>query len=161
MIAWKSVRYDGARQLFSDPTTHHIVEELATTAGEDCRGVTSILLSGERPVAANFDLLSPSGLSGWFSAYDSELYRFSPGIVTLFAVAEEAARAGIVRFDLGYGQHDYKFRLANQSYAVAGGAVWVSRVEAAARRLYRRIHTSPPSASITVRSARPERQDRT
>ena len=37
-------------------------------------------------------------------------------------IAEEAACRGITRLDLGYGQDEYKFGLANASYAVAGGA---------------------------------------
>jgi CelD/BcsL family acetyltransferase involved in cellulose biosynthesis len=55
------------------------------------------------------------------------------------AIAEEAASRGINQFDLGPGQDAYKFRLANHSYGVAGGAVWASRAEAAGRKVYRRL----------------------
>ena len=55
----------------------------------------------------------------------------------ILAVAEEAAARGISYYDLGYGQHSYKLRLANTSYPVAGGAVWVSRAEDLVRRIYR------------------------
>ena len=55
----------------------------------------------------------------------------------ILAVAEEAAARGISYYDLGYGQHSYKLRLANTSYPVAGGAVWVNRAEELVRRIYR------------------------
>ncbi len=67
----------------------------------------------------------------------------------LFALAEEAANRGIARIDFGGGQDSYKFSLANASYTVAGGAVWASRWEQAARSLYRRLHASAAQARRT------------
>ena len=86
------------------------------------------------------DLLGFGTLTGWFTAYDPELSRFSPGTMMFFALAEEADNRGICRMDLGYGEHSYKFRLANDSYNVAGGAVWAGRFENAARHAYRWIY---------------------
>jgi hypothetical protein len=60
-------------------------------------------------------------------------------------IAEEAACRGITRLDLGYGQDECKFGLANASYAVAGGAVWAGRWEQAARRVYRKLGARPLS----------------
>jgi hypothetical protein len=61
------------------------------------------------------------------------------------ALAEEGAGRGITLIDLCSGQDVYKFHLANDSYPVAAGAVWVSRTEDAARKVYRRLmhRTSP------------------
>jgi len=59
-------------------------------------------------------------------------------------LAEECINRGIDLIDLCPGQDLYKFHLANDSYRVAAGAVWVSRAEAAARKLYRR-HLHAPS----------------
>lgn len=53
---------------------------------------------------------------------------------------DEAARPGITRLDLDYGQDQHKFGLANASHLVVGGAVWASRRERAARGAYRRLH---------------------
>ena len=140
LIAWKADRHGGARQLFSDPTAVRIIEELAAGGGEDCRGIVSVLLAGERPVSINLGVLGPIGLSGWFLAHDPGLRRFSPGTMMVFALAEEAAYRGIARIDLGNGQDRYKFALANASYPVAGGAVWASRAEEVARSIYRRLY---------------------
>ena len=150
MISWKSGKYHGALELFSDPSAVRIVSELAGTDNPDCQGVVSALLVGDQPVAINVNLVGPAGLYGWFPAYDPEARRFSPGMIMTFAIAEEAARQGITRYDLGYGQDKYKRGLANDSYAIAGGAVWTSRAEQLARQLYRRAS----NRTIASRSGR-------
>jgi CelD/BcsL family acetyltransferase involved in cellulose biosynthesis len=140
LIEWKSGKYSSTRRMFcEDPTAQRIVEELATANKKDCSGVVSVLLAGERIVAVHLGLLGPRGLSSWFPSYDGELSRFSPGMMMWFPIAEEAASRGVTRIDFGYGQHDYKFRLANDSYPVAGGAVWASRTDEVARKIYRRL----------------------
>jgi CelD/BcsL family acetyltransferase involved in cellulose biosynthesis len=141
LVEWKSGKYSASRQLFAeDPTALAILEELATAAYPDCRGIVHVLSAGKRPVVVYVDLLAFGTLTGWFTAYDAQLSRFSPGTMMFFALAEEAVNQGILRMDLGYGEHSYKFRLANDSYDVAGGAVWASSVETAARRAYRWLY---------------------
>ena len=150
LMQWKSSKYSSTRRmLFEDPDTLGIVEAMAASREEDCTGIVSVLFAGEQPVAVHLGLLGARGLSSWFPSYDSELSRFSPGLMMWLPIAEEAARQGITRIDFGYGQHDYKFRLANNSYPVAGGAVWASRIEERARGLYRRY-----GSSITVAVSR-------
>jgi GNAT acetyltransferase-like protein len=93
-----------------------------------------------RIVALFFGLIARSGLCSWFPTYDRELSRYSPGRMMWQPLAEEAACRGITRLDLGYGQDQYKFGLANASYLVAGGAVWASRCDQAARSVYRQLY---------------------
>ncbi len=145
LIEWKSQKYDGTSQLFSDPTARSIVEELAASNGDDCRGVVSVLFAGEQAAAVHLGLLGPRSLVGWFMSYDPALSRFAPGMMLWHPLAEAAAERGIGQIDLGAGQDSYKFELSNDSYPVAGGAVWASRAEAAARRIYRRLRS--PSVS--------------
>jgi CelD/BcsL family acetyltransferase involved in cellulose biosynthesis len=140
LIDWKTARYGGARRLFSDPTARAILDELRTEPGDDCRGLLSVLSAGERVVALFFGLIAYESLCSWFPTYDRELSRYSPGRMMWHPLAEEAARRGITRLDLGYGQDEYKIGLANASYPVIGGAVWASRCEQAARSVYRRLH---------------------
>jgi CelD/BcsL family acetyltransferase involved in cellulose biosynthesis len=139
LMDWKIARYGGARELFADPTARRIVEELATTPDEDCAGLVNVLRAGDRVAAVISGLIGRSGLSGWFTAFDLDLRKFSPGTIVVLATAEEAASRNISRIDMGAGQDSYKFRLANDSYPVAGGAVWVTPGERAARALYRRF----------------------
>jgi CelD/BcsL family acetyltransferase involved in cellulose biosynthesis len=139
LITWKSGRYAGTRDLFTDPAARQILQGLAQAGQEDCTGVLSVLHIDGQPIAINFNLVGPRGVSGWFTSYDPEVSRSSPGTTMIFALAEEAASRGITWFDLGYGQDGHKFGLANDSYLVAGGAVWASRAEQRARQAYRRL----------------------
>jgi CelD/BcsL family acetyltransferase involved in cellulose biosynthesis len=139
LIEWKSRKYHGASLLFSDPTARGIVEELAASNSDDCRGVVSVLLAGSRPVAIHLGLLGPDSLVGWFMAYDPELSRFAPGMMLWDPLAKAARARGIGEIDLGAGQDSYKFALSNDSYTVAGGAVWASRAEAVGRKIFRRF----------------------
>jgi CelD/BcsL family acetyltransferase involved in cellulose biosynthesis len=137
---WKSARYSGADKLFSDSSAMGIVEELAATSKEDCGGLVNVLRAGERIVAVNCDLISPGVLCGWFTAYDQDMRKFSPGTAILLTTAEEAARRDFTRIEMGAGQDAYKSRIANASDPVAGGAVWVIPGERAARGLIRQYY---------------------
>jgi CelD/BcsL family acetyltransferase involved in cellulose biosynthesis len=152
LLEWKTGKHSWMRRMFADdPSAIRIVEGMAAASSADCSGVVSVLLAGDQTVAVHLGLQGPRGLSSWFPSYDSELSRFSPGMMMWYPIAEEAANRGVVLIDFGYGQHDYKFRLANGSYPVAGGAVWASQVEELARgayrRVYGRIHRNGSSAS--------------
>ena len=141
LIEWKSRKYHGTSLLFSDPTARGIVEELAASDNEDCRGVVSVLFAGEQPAAAHLGLLGPQSLAGWFMSYDPALDRFAPGMMLWLPLAQAARERGISRIDLGAGQDTYKFGLSNDSYMVAGGAVWICRAEATARKGFRRLRS--------------------
>jgi CelD/BcsL family acetyltransferase involved in cellulose biosynthesis len=138
MISWKGGKYSSLGRMFAtDPTALPIADELALGDSDDCAGTITVLSAAEEPVAISCNLVGPAGLSGWFTSYDPDLGRFSPGMIMAFAIAEEAGRLGVTRLDLAPGQFEYKHRLANHFYPVAGGAVWASRAEAAARKGYR------------------------
>ena len=144
MMDWKSGKYQASREFFSDRSAVQIMEELAATHNADCTGVLNVLSAGDRPVAVHFGIMGTQGLCWWFPTYDREMGRFSPGIILVMAVAEEAAARDIPSIDLGYGQDSWKFSLATRSYAVAGGGVWATPFEAAARSLYRRLVYESP-----------------
>jgi CelD/BcsL family acetyltransferase involved in cellulose biosynthesis len=139
LLEWKTGKHSWMRRMFADdPSAIRIVEDMAAASSPDCSGVVSVLRAGDHTVAVHLGLQGPRGLSSWFPSYDSELSRFSPGLMMWYPIAEEAANRGVMLIDFGYGQHDYKFRLANGSYPVAGGAVWASQIEEVARGAYRR-----------------------
>lgn len=137
LIEWKSHKYHGASLLFSDPTARSIVKELAASDSDDCRGVVSVLLAGEQSVAVHLGLLGPRSLAGWFMSYDPALSHFAPGMMLWLPLAKAAEERGISQIDLGAGQDTYKFELSNDSYIVAGGAVWVRKAEVAFRKIFR------------------------
>lgn len=153
LFEWKARKYAGTRKLFSsDPTAFRIVEELTATVNEECQGILSVLSGGEQPIAIHLGLLGPRALSGWFTSYDPGLRALGPGMVMWRTLAEAAAAKSIGRIDLGSGQDKYKFNIANDSYPVAGGAVWASRAEAAARSIYRQVRRHQPGSIARVPS---------
>jgi CelD/BcsL family acetyltransferase involved in cellulose biosynthesis len=141
LIEWKSGMYGPSRELFADPAAVRIIEELSTSASDDCAGVLSVLSAGSTPIAAALWLAEPHALAGWFTTYDPEFRRSSPGTMLLLAAAEEAVSRGITLFDFGGWPDDHKRRVANGAYPVMGGAVWALRTEKTARRVYRRLAT--------------------
>ena len=145
LIEWKSHRYHGASLLFSDPMARSIVKELAASDSDDCRGVVSALLAGKQSVAVHLGLLGPRSLAGWFMSYDPALSHFAPGMMLWLPLAKAAEERGISQIDLGAGQDTYKFELSNDSYIVAGGAVWVGKAEAACRKIFRDFRSLPKS----------------
>jgi len=142
LIDWKSARYGGSRELFADQATRSIVEELTVSSSEECGGVVTVLRGGERVLAVSSNLTGPGVVSGWFTSHDHdpEVKKLSPGTLLMLATAEEAARRGFERLELGPGQDSYKSRVSSGSYPVAGGAVWVIPGERAARGLVRRFY---------------------
>jgi CelD/BcsL family acetyltransferase involved in cellulose biosynthesis len=150
LIEWKSRMYGPSRELFADPSAVRIIEELSASARDDCTGVLSVLSAGSEPVAVDLWLAEPHGLAGWFTSYDVEFRRSSPGIMLLLAVAEEAASRGITLIDFGGWPDDHKLRVTNDSYPVIGGAIWAHRTEEMARRLYRRSASARKKPQLLI-----------
>jgi CelD/BcsL family acetyltransferase involved in cellulose biosynthesis len=138
LLEWKSAQFPYVRRWLSDPSHRTMVEELANSENEDCSGVTSVLYAGAKPVAVSLNLRAGGMLAGWFIGYDPEYSRFSPGTMLWLGLSEEAARRGVEIVDFGYGDDKQKVEFGNASYPVSGGAVWASRLESAARSVYRR-----------------------
>lgn len=143
LITWKSGRYERSRQEFAQRSTVAVLERLAASRDPQCAGKLSVLRAGDRRVAVDLGLCGEEDLCGWFTGYDPDLSAYSPGTMMLLALAEAAGKEGLQRFDLGYGQHRYKFSLANSGYPLTGGVVWARRSEALARRAYRRVLFDP------------------
>lgn len=109
---------------------------LSSLCHADCsgaQGAVSTLRADGRIIAVHLGLHSDSILHYWFPAYDAEFQRYSPGSILLLELAQECARRGMSRIDLGKGEDRYKGSFASGSILVATGTV--DRV--AMRRLVR------------------------
>lgn len=115
LMAWKSEQYRRAERddRFAHQWNRELLRVLLTSGGEGFGSVLSVLRAGERIVAIHFDLRSDASLTGWFSAYDRELAKFSPGTLSLRLLIEEAFAHGVERFELGTGGESYKEVFAN------------------------------------------------
>jgi CelD/BcsL family acetyltransferase involved in cellulose biosynthesis len=138
LCEWKSaqLRRTGRQDPFEDPAAWELLERAAGSRSAAMVGSVSCLRSGDRLLAAVFDLRSATVQSGWLSAYDVEAASSSPGIVCLLHVIEAAARSGVRSFELGPGGEPYKQRLATGTLAAVDG--WVGH-PTVGRRVVRRL----------------------
>lgn len=168
LMEWKSAQYRRMSEWdrFAEPAVVALVRELLATRERECAGVLSVLYVNDKPAAAHFGLRSESTLACWFPAYDQGLYKYSPGILLHFQMAEAAAGLGIRYLNLGRGYHEYKEALKTGDEVVVRGSVdarspaRLIRWTAAAPRRYlrpalRRFPRVEQVASRTVRRLRP------
>ena len=152
LVAWKSRRYEGAREIFAQADASEILERTIASRVPGYSGALSVLRAGETRVAVQLNVGAGASISAWLSGYDEVFARYGPGIMIILAILKEAAAHGVTRVDLGYGQHDYKQKLANARYPVSGGAVWASPLEATARAVVCRAGSRWGPVSFALRS---------
>jgi len=129
MISWKRRQYQqtGVHDLLGISWVPELLEQILRGPTDDLSAVFSTLCHNDRLLAAHVGLRSGSTLCWWFTAYDSELSRYSPGSILLLKVLETASERGIRRIDLGQGNERYKGSLATGCYPVAEGIVTPNR----------------------------------
>ncbi|WP_280869441.1 GNAT family N-acetyltransferase [Streptomyces sp. MJP52] len=162
LMAWKSAQYrrTGRRDRFAREWISRLVRLLAATRAQECAGVLSVLYAADRPVAAHFGLRSSTVLACWFPSYETELAKYSPGLVLHLRMAEAAARAGIGLLDMGRGAAEYKEALKTGELRVHEGTLirpgvgaalhWLGREPA--RRAQGFVRRRPRLASLAARS---------
>lgn len=136
LMAWKSDQYRriGAVDHFARPWFADLLGALRELRCGHAGGLLSGLYAGDQLVAAAFGLRTAEHFVGWFTAYDPQFGRYSPGQISFLRMAEEYAAAGIRTIDLGKGAGDYKQRLKSHDVFVAEGIVTTRSVLAAAHR---------------------------
>jgi CelD/BcsL family acetyltransferase involved in cellulose biosynthesis len=89
----------------------------------DFSGVLLNLYIGDRLAAVQFGFASAGVLHGAVFGYNPELGKYSPGMVLLLRIAQEAETLGLVKFVLGKGDAAYKDGLASGYDHVSEGIV--------------------------------------
>jgi CelD/BcsL family acetyltransferase involved in cellulose biosynthesis len=138
LLDWKAAQFDSFRQWTAEPSVRQHLHELAYGDNADSTGVLNVLCAGGKPINVDFGMRCGDLLAGWFSAYDHDHSRLSIAAIAMIAQVEQAVTLGIELIDFGHGTNSFKQRLRNSTYDVVGGAVWASRLDSAARSLYRR-----------------------
>jgi CelD/BcsL family acetyltransferase involved in cellulose biosynthesis len=132
-------RRTGRPDVFARPWVVAVVEDLADTATPDFTGLLSVLSVAGRPIAVRYSLGANNMLSAWFSSYEVDLGRYSPGLGSLLEYIRAGCERGYTEIDLAQGHYDYKEMIKDGDRAVAGG--WVERPSAAAT--VRRLQQAP------------------
>ena len=109
LMDWKSGQYaaTGKFDVLGVPWVRQVLDGLRRSEGE-VKGLTASLWFGDRLAAAEFGLMAGGVYHSWFPAYDADFARYSPGLLLMHAIMEEAGALGIDRFDLGGGDAPYK-----------------------------------------------------
>ena len=138
LIAWKRAQYQCTNVVdFLAPAwARDLLRCVADYRSEDFSGMLSALYAGEELLAVHLGIRSGSVLHGWFTAYNREFKKYSPGIVFWLNVAEHAHSLGIQRIDFGKGPDRYKESLKTGDIQVAEGAVDLRMASRALRRRY-------------------------
>ncbi|MEU5883290.1 GNAT family N-acetyltransferase [Spirillospora sp. NPDC047279] len=123
---WKSAQYRGKGRAdrFAQPWVVDLVERLHQTRSDGFAGVLSMLYADGRPIAGHFGLRTGGAMISWFPAYDTDVAKYSPGLVQHLHMARAAADTGIRSIDLGPGvDWHYKQQLKSRTVTVSEGCV--------------------------------------
>ena len=141
VLAWKSQQYrrTGWRDLFATRWGRALVERIHATQTPNFGGMLSLLYAGDHLLAGHMGMRSATVWHYWFPAYDCRYAKYSPGLILLLNMAEQAEDLGLRTIDLGTGMSLYKKRLMNAAIPVAEGSVerpsWLSLGRTARRKV--------------------------
>ncbi len=144
VLEWKSSQYrsTGKRDLFELEWTRPLLQAIHRMNEARFSGMLSLLYAGDRLIAGHFGMRSRSVWHYWFPAYDEKMGKYSPGLILLLKMAENAPKNGLGVIDLGKGISLYKERLMNASVRLASGSVELPSIESFKRRLHRNIRVA-------------------
>lgn len=125
LVAWKRYQCQstGSVDLFSFGWAHELLRRIHATQDQDFAGVLSAVWAGDTLAAAHMGMRSDKVWHYWFPSYNRELHSFSPGLVLLLWMAEQAPEMGLEYIDLGKGESQYKDRVRNGEILIAEGRV--------------------------------------
>ncbi|WP_323762957.1 GNAT family N-acetyltransferase [Maricaulis sp.] len=125
LSAWKQTQYrdTGKLNVFGIDWVQRVLGDLRQREGEAFSGLTAALWFGDRLAAVEFGLVAGDVYHSWFPAYDPELSRYSPGLLLLHGLFEQAPERGIARVDLGHGGDHYKKYYSSYTVPLGQGRV--------------------------------------
>jgi CelD/BcsL family acetyltransferase involved in cellulose biosynthesis len=162
LLSWKSDQFLRARvpNIFDHRWVRNLLDTISEYQGENFSSVVSTVYAGDQLAAINFGMRSRGVLHPWFTAYNVELAKYSPGYVHWIETLKAASTLGIRRIDFGKGPEAYKRRFMNGATKVAEGIADVRPSATVVRRALQftgaRIRKSPlaNSARVTARIVR-------
>jgi CelD/BcsL family acetyltransferase involved in cellulose biosynthesis len=137
LVAWKSEQYrrTGCADSFRRSAMVGLLEALLASGSCHASGLLSALYAGDQLVAAQFGLRSGPLLTGWYTAYDPQFARYSPGLIHLRHMTEQLAGCGIRTISMGKGSRKYTRPLKNDDVLLAEGIMTGNSVLGAAHAL--------------------------
>jgi len=140
LVAWKSEQYrrSGWPDPFARPWIRDVLDVLVDRSLGNLKVVSTTLRAGDDLVAADMSLVYHDVVAGWFSSYDDEYARYSPGAIRRLRTIQSACEGNFAYIDLARGDENYKQEFKNADLNVATGLL---RERAGSALLYRSLHT--------------------
>jgi CelD/BcsL family acetyltransferase involved in cellulose biosynthesis len=125
VLAIKSSQYlrTGARDILAIDWVRAVIEKIHMAQTENFSGMLSLLYAGDQLVAAHFGIRSQTIWHSWFPVYNTEMGKYSPGLILFLKMASHAPSVGLQTIDLDRGRSVYKMRLMSRAIMVAYGSV--------------------------------------
>jgi CelD/BcsL family acetyltransferase involved in cellulose biosynthesis len=124
-MEWKSEQYRRTNHVdrFDRPWVVDLFAELHATRTDNLAGLLSVLYVGDQPVSMQFGLRAGSLLVGWFTGYDAQFAKYSPGLILIRQLIEELPTIGVSTLHMGKGAKHYTQALRNSDIYVSEGTV--------------------------------------
>lgn len=105
LLKWKQAQYHQTNKLdvLGINWVRDVLDNLRRREGQDFSGLTASLWFGDQLAAVEFGLVADEVYHSWFPAYDPKLSKYSPGLLLMHGLFEQAHTRGLTRIDLGGG----------------------------------------------------------
>ena len=137
LMSWKSEQYRRTNHVdrFAWPWARELFADLLATRTNHLSGMLSTLYAGDQPVSIQFGLRAGSLLVGWYTGYNSQFGKYSPGIIQIKMMAEQLASAGVETLHMGKGAKRFTSVLKNGDVFVGEGTATSQTLTGMAHRL--------------------------
>jgi len=108
---------------FENSWTMTFLNTLVRRNSNGFEGLLSKMLVNGKLVAIHLGIHSGNTAHSLIPVYDPDYSKYSPGIILFAMVAEQNAKLGIQRFELGLGREEFKLSLASNAQPLYTGTV--------------------------------------
>lgn len=138
LIQWKSDQYRRTSHVdrFARPWVTDLLYAMLDTHSAHLTGSLSVLYAGDQPVAIQFGLRCGGVLCGWFTGYNQDYCRYSPGLLQLRLMAEALAGSNVHALHMGKGANGALRVFKNSDVQVGAGVVTDRSVLGVAHRVH-------------------------
>ncbi len=128
LLRWKSAQWrrSGEIDRFEIPANVALTEHVHRLREPSFRGVLSGLRAGREFVALTLVLQTRRTWHGWLIGYDRRFQTYSPGMILLLRLIEDATAREVRLFDLGPGDVGFKSRLRSGVVPLLEGQIIAS-----------------------------------
>lgn len=151
LIEWKSDQYRKTRHVdrFALPWVNDLLQAILAERGSNLAGMLSVLYAGDKPVSIQFGLRADGILAGWFTGYNQEFGRYSPGLIQLKMMTQALGAIGVDTLHMGKGAKQSARTFKTSDIEVGAGLV---TARSALGRTHRVIYGVGRQALSSVRS---------